>query len=98
MLFSSSALREPVALRRGENGRYETTAAGGEAVRAFIPGSLPPTPPLVLEAGLERALEAAVLAVGRLDGVSTLLPDKALFLYRGTGTRRTDHGRGSGFG
>lgn len=68
-------------MKRGETGRYEATAAGGEAVRAFIPAPLPPTPPLALEAGLERALEAAVLAVGRLDGVSTLLPDKALFLY-----------------
>jgi len=68
-------------VKRGETGRYEATAAGGEAVRAFIPAPLPPTPPLDLEAGLERALEGAVLAVGRLDGVSTLLPDKALFLY-----------------
>ena len=68
-------------MKRGETGRYEGTAAGGESVRAFIPAPLPPTPPLALEAGLERALEAAVLAVGRLDGVSTLLPDKALFLY-----------------
>ncbi len=68
-------------MKREETGRYEATAAGGEAVRAFIPAPLPPTPPLALEAGLERALEAAVLAVGRLDGVSTLLPDKALFLY-----------------
>jgi Fic family protein len=68
-------------VKRGETGRYETTPAGGESVRAFIPAPLPPTPPLAREAGLERALEAAVLAVGRLDGVSTLLPDKALFLY-----------------
>ena len=68
-------------MKRGETGKYEATAAGGDAVRAFIPAPLPPTPPLALEAGLERALEAAVLAVGRLDGVSTLLPDKALFLY-----------------
>jgi Fic family protein len=68
-------------VKRRETGRYEATAAGGESVRAFIPAPLPPTPPLALEAGLERALEAAVLAVGRLDGVSTLLPDKALFRY-----------------
>jgi len=68
-------------MKRGETGRYEAAAAGGESVRAFIPAPLPPTPPLDLGAGLERALEAAVLAVGRLDGVSTLLPDKALFLY-----------------
>jgi Fic family protein len=57
------------------------TAAGGESVRAFVPAPLPPTPPLAFEGGLERSLEAAVLAVGRLDGVSTLLPDKTLFLY-----------------
>lgn len=68
-------------MERGETGRYEATAAGGESVRAFIPAPLPPTPPLAFETGLERALEAAVLAVGRLDGVSTLLPDKALLLY-----------------
>jgi Fic family protein len=55
--------------------------AGEESVRAFVPAPLPPAPPLALEGGLERSLEAAVLAVGRLDGVSTLLPDKALFLY-----------------
>ncbi len=68
-------------MRRGETGRYEVATVGGESVRAFVPAPLPPTPPLVLEGGLERSLEAAVLAVGRLDGVSTLLPDKALFLY-----------------
>lgn len=68
-------------MRRGETGRYEQTVVGGESVPAFIPAPLPPAPPLVFEDGLERALEAAVLAVGRLDGVSTLLPDKALFLY-----------------
>jgi Fic family protein len=35
----------------------------------------------VLEGSLQVELEAAVLAIGRLDGVSTLLPDKALFIY-----------------
>jgi Fic family protein len=68
-------------MQRGETGRYEVTNVGGEQVRAFVPAPLPPSPPLVLDGALQRALEAAVLAVGRLDGVSTLLPDKALFLY-----------------
>jgi len=54
---------------------------GGESVRAFVPASLPPAPPLAFEGSLQQTLEAAVLAVGRLDGVSTLLPDKSLFLY-----------------
>lgn len=66
---------------RGETGRYEVTTVGGEQVRAFVPSPLPPSPPLVLDGSLQQALEAAVLAVGRLDGVSTLLPDKTLFLY-----------------
>lgn len=48
-------------------GRYELTSTPGETVRAFVPDPLPPDPP--------------VLACGRLDGVSTLLPDPELFLY-----------------
>ena len=68
-------------MKRGETGRYEVTSVGGEQVRAFVPAPLPPSPRVVFEGELQRALEAAVLAVGRLDGVSALLPDKALFLY-----------------
>jgi cell filamentation protein, protein adenylyltransferase len=68
-------------VRRGETGHYETSAVGGEPLRAFIPAPLPPDPPLEMEGGLDRTLESAVLAVGRLDGVSALLPDKSLFLY-----------------
>ena len=68
-------------MRRGETGRYEVTTVGGEQVRAFIPNPLPPVPPPAMDGGLHALLETAVLALGRLDGVSTLLPDKALFLY-----------------
>lgn len=68
-------------MKRGETGRYEVIAVAGERVRAFIPAPLPPVPPLVFDGALQQALEAAVLALGRLDGVSTLLPDKSLFLY-----------------
>jgi Fic family protein len=68
-------------MKRGETGTYEVTSAGGEQVRAFVPHALPPRPPLTFDGILNRALEAAVLALGRLDGVSTLLPDKSLFLY-----------------
>ncbi len=68
-------------MQRGETGRYEVTSAGGERVRAFVPALLPPAPPLVLDGPLQQALEAGLLALGRLDGVSALLPDKSLFLY-----------------
>ena len=68
-------------MQRGEIGRYEITSAGGEQVRAFVPLPLPPNPPLALDGSLQRALEAATLALGRLDAISTLLPDDAIFLY-----------------
>jgi len=68
-------------VQRGETGRYESTSVGGEQVRAFVPSPLPPEPPLALDGALQQAAERAVLALGRLDGVSALLPDKALFLY-----------------
>ena len=68
-------------MKRNGTGRYETVGVGGESVRAFVPDPLPPVPPLDLTVGLQPLLETAVLALGRLDGVSTLLPDKDLFLY-----------------
>jgi len=65
---------------RGNTGRYEETVAAGEVVRAFVPAPLPPDPPLDL-AVLQGPLERALLAIGRLDALSTLLPDTGLFLY-----------------
>ena len=66
---------------RGEIGRYGSMNAGGEQVRAFVPAPLPPNPALALEGTLQLPLEAATLSLGRLDAVSTLLPDDAFFLY-----------------
>ena len=68
-------------MQRGEIGRYERMNAGGEQVRAFVPAPLPPNPALALEGTLLLPLEAATLSLGRLDAVSTLLPDGAFFLY-----------------
>ncbi len=68
-------------MKRGETGTYKVTTVGGETVRAFLPHPLPPIPSLGFDGHLQRAMETAVLALGRLDGVSTLLPDKSLFLY-----------------
>jgi Fic family protein len=50
-------------------------------VRAFVPVPLPPSPSLDLSGKRQRLLEHATLALGRLDSVSTLLPDPQLFLY-----------------
>lgn len=68
-------------MKRGLTGHYEITSVGGERVEAFIPAPLPPKPPLIFEGGLQSVLEPALLALGRLDSISTLLPDTTLFLY-----------------
>jgi Fic family protein len=61
-------------------GRYETTAIGGETVRAYVPVPLPPVPPVDFT-GLQTALEQANQTLGRLDGIASVLPDPSLFLY-----------------
>ena len=68
-------------MRRGPTGKYEITVTGGERVNAFVPLPLPPTPGLVLDGPLRSALEAAAISLGRLDGMSTLLSDRTLFMY-----------------
>ena len=49
--------------------------------RRSFPHRCRPGPPLELAGPLQPALERAHLALGRLDGLSTLLPDTSLFLY-----------------
>ena len=68
-------------MKRNRTGTYETTSAGGETVKAFVPAPLPPVPPLAMDGGVRTALDAALLALGRLDGVSSVLPDTHLLLY-----------------
>jgi Fic family protein len=68
-------------MKRGIAGHFETTIAGSESVRAFVPDPLPPVPSVALTPARLRLLERALLACGRLDGVSALLPDPDLFLY-----------------
>jgi Fic family protein len=61
-------------------GRHVETTAGGEKVLAYVPPPLPPDPAIQMDSLLGR-LSGADRALGRLDGITTLLPDKSLFLY-----------------
>jgi Fic family protein len=61
-------------------GSYISTTTAGETVRAFVPPPLPPESRLDLS-GLYQNLDRANQALGRLDGLTTLLPDTRLFLY-----------------
>ncbi|HKN08154.1 MAG TPA: Fic/DOC family N-terminal domain-containing protein, partial [Pseudomonadota bacterium] len=69
-------------MERGRTGELKTISrAGREVAQAFVPAPLPPQPGLLLDADLQEALDFALVAIGRLDSVSTLLPDPHLFLY-----------------
>ena len=61
-------------------GRYVLKQFHGETVRAFVPPPLPPDPPVDL-ARFQILLEQANQAIGRLDGLASLLPDLSLLLY-----------------
>lgn len=51
-----------------------------EGYNAFIPAPLPPDPPVGMDQELARLLSDADRALGRLDGVATVLPNPDLFV------------------
>ena len=52
-----------------------------DAYQAFVPAALPPDPPLKLTAADHDLIERANRALGKLDGMTSLLPNTALFIY-----------------
>ena len=68
-------------MNRGLQGRYVTTSTSGEVVQAFVPAPLPPSPAVVWTPDLHSRFDEALLALGRLDGVTQALPETSLFLY-----------------
>jgi Fic family protein len=68
-------------MHRPPPGQYVTFSTAGERVRAFVPAPLPPQLPIDWSAGLRRQFDAALVALGRLDAVTALLPNAALLLY-----------------
>jgi Fic family protein len=68
-------------MNRDLQGHYVTISTVGEKAQAFVPEPLPPAPPVEWSAELREKFDQALLALGRLDSVSVLLPDTSLFLY-----------------
>ena len=65
-----------------ETGRYESTAAGGEQVRAFVPHALPPAaPPILVEGELAERVRAAEQALVRLELAGEMVPSLDWFIY-----------------
>lgn len=64
-------------------GHYVAGSLAGSRYQAFIPDHLPPEPPLDFAAvDLVARKERADQALGRLDGITLMLPDPELFLYQ----------------
>ncbi|RKI49008.1 hypothetical protein D7X55_36050 [Corallococcus sp. AB049A] len=59
------------------SGKYVQQLQG---YRAFIPAPLPPDPAIHLDGELTQMLSAADRALGRLDGVASILPNPSLFV------------------
>ena len=52
-----------------------------KAFKAFVPAPLPPQPAVDWTPALRARFDAALLALGRLDAVTDLLPNASLLLY-----------------
>ena len=59
------------------SGQYLKQAGG---YTAFIPAPLPPDPPLAMDSELASLLSEADRSLGRLDGVTSVLPNPDLFV------------------
>jgi Fic family protein len=67
--------------KAGRAGTFRSANSGPEAYSTFVPTPLPPSPPLDITPALQALLDRANQALGRLDGVTLLLPDPDQFLY-----------------
>ena len=68
-------------MHRAAPGRYVKVTTASEPFQAFMPAPLPPEPAVVWSPALRRRFDAALVALGRLDAVTNLLPNAALLLY-----------------
>lgn len=68
-------------MKRSLQGRYLKVATAGEAFESFVPSPLPPQPAVEWTPELRVRFDAALLALGRLDAVTDLLPNASLLLY-----------------
>jgi Fic family protein len=71
----------PKTQTNNRSGDLRVVAAGPDGYSAFHPRPLPPDPSLSIDAELQGLLDRANQALGRLDGITLLLPDPDQFLY-----------------
>ncbi|MBE6602032.1 MAG: Fic family protein [Ruminococcaceae bacterium] len=65
--------------------RLESTRAGvimntTRGYSAFVPSKLPPNPPIIIDSEMQKLLSLADRKLGRLDGITQILPNPELFV------------------
>jgi len=66
---------------RRKTGEFVSISNVGERCQAFVPAPLPPLPDLQIDGDLRELLDQALIALGRLDSTTLLLPQTDIFLY-----------------
>jgi len=74
-----TAARNPGVSDRA--GTFRRVTAGDEQFFSFHPKPLPPKPALEIDPDSQELLDSANQSLGRLDGITLLLPDPDQFLY-----------------
>src|SRR4249920_140545 len=80
-MTTESGPRRPPRTSSDRAGSFILAQGPPDPYYAFHPKPLPPKPALVIDARLQGLLDRANQALGRLDGVTLLLPDPGHFLY-----------------
>ncbi len=68
-------------MKRTLQGQYRKVATAGEGFKAFVPAPLPPRPAIDWTPALRGRFDTALVALGRLDAITDLLPNAGLLLY-----------------
>jgi Fic family protein len=63
------------------SGEFRLAQDGPDGYWAFHPTPLPPSPPLRIDAHMQKLLDRTNQELGRLDGITLLLPDPDQFIY-----------------
>lgn len=73
---------DPTAFpRETRSGVFVLEGQGTDSYAVFHPKPLPPVPPLEIDWSLQALLDQANQSLGRLDGITLLLPDPDTLLY-----------------
>lgn len=70
-----------MANSRSPSGLFVETTTLGRRIRAFVPHALPPSPPPPIRGADLDLYERANRALGRLDGLGSVIPDVGVFVY-----------------